>query len=503
MSRSDDHAVVSGFPMKPMGKTPSERVHEITTEFGAPEQTIYNHAEQEYHRGDTDKLDDADKDGFVYPDGGTKAWLVTLGALLGILPTWGMFFVAGTIENYIAHNQLAHESTSRISWIFSVFNCLVLSSGIISGLYFDVAGAQQPLALGSFIFVCGLIATANCKQVWSFVLAFGVCTGVGCGIVTSPMLGSVCHYFYRRRGLATAIAINGGSVGGAVFPMMLEGMFRRVGFAWTMRTMALIGLVCLALAFVLVRADPSKLTNRPRYANPQKPRPSPLRRAARTVRDCFDYKAMANPEYFWCTLGTSTAELSAGAVLTYLSSYCAKAGYAEADSFIVITILNSLTILGGIFFSVVADRWLGHFNVMVLMDLFMALFSLALWFPFGTRGRSIMYTFAALYGFFYGSMLNLCPVCCSKISRTDEFGRRYSTMYVFVGISFFAGIPISGAIIGDGTLARYRAFILFTAVMIIFSAGCFIISKTYALHRTRDSSSSLVAAARHHLFTMF
>ncbi|AAS51825.2 ADL095Wp [Eremothecium gossypii ATCC 10895] len=495
MTGVGDHVVAPDFPMKAM----SEQVHEITTEFGSPDQPVYGQAEGAGGTS-TGKLDEADKDGFVYPEGGTKAWLVTFGAMLGILPTWGIFFVAGTIENYIAHHQLAHESTSTISWIFSVYNCLVLSSGIISGLYFDVAGAQQPLALGTAIFVCGLIATANCHHVWSFVLAFGVLTGIGSGIVTSPMLGSVCHYFYRRRGLATAVAINGGSVGGAVFPMMLEAMFRRVGFEWTMRAMALIALVCLALAFVLVRADPSKLMVKPRT---QKPRAGPLRRVARTVRDCFDYKALANPEYFWCTLATSTAELSAGAVLTYLSSYCAKAGYAEADSFIVITILNSLTILGGILFSVVSDHWLGHFNVMILMNVSMALFSLAIWFPFGTRGRGIMYAFAALYGFFYGSMLNLCPVCCSKISRTDEFGRRYSTMYVFVGLFFFAGIPIAGAIIGPGSLVRYRAFILFTAVMIAFSAGCFVVSKTYALHRSRDARSSLLAAARHHLFTIY
>ncbi|AET39417.1 uncharacterized protein Ecym_4357 [Eremothecium cymbalariae DBVPG len=454
---------------------------------------------------DGEKDTNVEVDGFSYPEGGLKAWSVTVGAMLGVLPTWGLFFVTGTVQNHISKNQLANKSISSVSWIFSIYAFLVLSSGIFSGLYFDKCGTKQPLAIGSVIFIGGLIGVGNSKTIGQFILSFSVAAGIGSGIITSPMLGCVCHYFYRRRGIATALAINGGSVGGVIFPIMFGSLFDKVGFAWSFRIMSLIAAFCLTLTWFLVREDPEKLTVTTSEQAEYVKNYHPLRRSILTMRDAFDYKALAQGSYFWGTIATSMAEVSAGTTLTYIASYCTAVHYKESDSFAIVTTLNTLTIFGGFIFSFVADRWLGAYNVMIIVNIGLAFSGLIIWLPFGSRSTSNMYIFAAIYGFFYGSMLNLAPVCCGKISKTNEFGKRYATMYVLVGLFFLLGIPISGVILREESLSAYNNLIIFVSSISGTSAFLFAVSKYYALKSPSNSApaSSFLSVILTTLFTVF
>ncbi|SCU83845.1 LAMI_0C04962g1_1 [Lachancea mirantina] len=425
-------------------------------------------------------------DGHTYPEGGLDAWLVTFGSFLGIFPTWGLYFSAGVIQTYIASNQLAQVSTSTISWIFSLYNFFMLGSSVLSGLYFDVHGVRKPVLLGSALFLAGSFVLGNCSKVWHFLLCFSCLNGIGTGVLTAPLLGVVCHYFSRKRATATALAINGGSIGGVVYPLLLRSLYNKIGYSWTMRIMAFIALALLVASACLVKEDVSKLAPPSNTTASAKPREkttplSLLRDLARYILQSFDHKALSDPRFLFCTLGTCFAELSTGATLTYLASYCTDVGYSENDSFLVVTVLNALSIAGGYFYGYLADCFAGRFNVMVVINVCLGILPLALWLPFGQKKSAVMLAFAALYGFFYGSLLNLAPVCCGQICRTDQFGTRYSTMYFLVGLTFLAGIPITGAIIGDGTLTHYRRAIIFISTMAIVSGVFFFISKVFSV----------------------
>lgn len=434
-----------------------------------------------------------DKDGFTYDEGGLSAWSVTLGSFIGILPTWGLYFSAGIIQTYIASHQLGNVPTSTISWIFSTYNFFVLSSTMFSGVYFDKYGARKPLILGSILFVGGMFVVAISKKVWHFVLSLSFGVGIGSGILTSPFLGCVCHYFYKRRALATAVAINGGSIGGIIFPLMLRSLYDKLGFEWAIRMVGFISVGCFSVAIFLVREDPLKLMKE--HSKNQDKKKISLKRIYALIIDCFDYKALANSTFLCCTLGTCLAELATGTTLTYIASYCVAMGYSENNSFLVIIALNSMSIIGGYFYSFIADKVLGRFNVMIIINFSLGIVSLILWLPFGSKSKNVMYAFGLVYGFFYGSLLNLAPVCCGQISRTDQFGKRYATMYSLVSIFFLIGLPISGAIIGDGKLHNYNGFIIYSALLSIISSIFFLLSKSFAVNKY-DSSSQNETSSR-------
>lgn len=156
-------------------------------------------------------------DGLFYPEGGFAAWLVIFGCFCGFIPVFGMLNTIGVMENFIERNQLSSTSSSTVGWIFSIFSFVNFASCIFSGTYFDRNGAKGPLIVGSVLHVGGLFGMANSTELWQFILSFSIVTGLGNGILMSPLISVPSHYFLVKRGTATAIATTGGSIGGVIF----------------------------------------------------------------------------------------------------------------------------------------------------------------------------------------------------------------------------------------------------------------------------------------------
>ena len=78
--------------------------------------------------------------------------------------------------------------------------------------------------------------------------------GIGMGIIFSPPLTLIGHYFKRRRALATGIALSGSSTAGIVMPIMLNQLFKgKAQFAWGTRAVAFLISGLLVIASFLMR----------------------------------------------------------------------------------------------------------------------------------------------------------------------------------------------------------------------------------------------------------
>ncbi|CAI4213965.1 unnamed protein product [Parascedosporium putredinis] len=141
-----------------------------------------------------------------YPDGGKAAWICVFGSFCSLFAALSMMNSVGVYRDYLSENQLKSSSPGRIGWIFGFYNFFSFFAGLPLGPVFDAYGPRHLSLCGGVLLVTTYIALANCSEYWHFFLTFG-----GLGTV-----GSVQHWFLRRRGLATGMAISGGSVGGIV-----------------------------------------------------------------------------------------------------------------------------------------------------------------------------------------------------------------------------------------------------------------------------------------------
>jgi MFS family permease len=421
----------------------------------------------EYPIQDVSDKQGLDETHLDFPEGGKKAYLTVFGSFMGLIPAFGMINSVGAIEAYVSTHQLKDVSTSTVSWIFSIYTFIAYSSGIFSGTFFDRRGAFKPMLVGSIAFCAGLMATANATAVYQFILAFSVVVGFGTGMLISPLIGAVSHFFYKKRATATSIATTGGSLGGIVMPMMLRKMYDTIGFAWGLRVLSFFCMGCLICSLIFTRE---------RFHYEEEVKIDSWRKLLQIyVVDVFDYKSLFELKFMTCALAIALTECSLVIVLVYFPSYAIMRGNSEQTSFLLIITSNGSAILGRYIPGLIADH-LGRFNVVILMITVCGVISLVMWLPFG-ENLSVLYAFSALYGFFSGSILSLSPVCCGQISRTEEFGKRYSTMYLIVALTMLGLIPVAGAIIGDGTVERYNNYIGYSVGLLGAGISCYIVCR--------------------------
>lgn len=268
------------------------------------------------------------------------------------------------------------------------------------------------------------------------MLVFGVVGGVGTSLIFTPAVSAIGHFFMLKRGNATGIAAAGGSLGGIIFPLALQSLFPKIGWAWSLRVQGFIFLILLIVANLLIRA-----------------RLPP--RAGGSVLP--DFRIFRQPAFTLVTVGTFFLEFGLFVPITYLVSYALESGaMSQTFAFQLIAIFNAGSCLGRWAPGYLADIF-GRFNTMVATIFFCMSSSLGLWLPAavlsaeGDKHTSTIFgltiAYAVIMGFASGSNISLTPVCVGMLCDTEDYGRYYATCYTIVSFGTLTGIPIAGAII--------------------------------------------------------
>jgi MFS family permease len=299
------------------------------------------------------------------------------------------------------------------------------------------------------------------------MLSIGILSGAGSSLLFTPAVSSIGHYFLARRALATGIAATGGATGGIIFPLMLQSMFPKIGFAWSIRVLALIdAFLCLASVF-LVRSNRVNSSTAPK---------------ARSIKEYLpDLRILKKASFAWTTAGVFFMEWGLFIPIAYIASFATQTGAMSVNSAtILITLLNTGSVLGRFMPGFFADK-LGRFNAMIILLVFCGLSALGLWLPATLISsqaavKSMTISFALLFGFASGANISLTPVCVGQLCPTSEYGRYYATCYTIVAFGTLTGIPIAGMLI-KACQGGYLGVILFTGICYVFGTVCFVLGR--------------------------
>lgn len=192
------------------------------------------------------------------PDGGVKAWTQVACAWMICVTTWGYVNSFGVFQTY--YTERLGETRSTVSWVGSIQLWVIFVMSAFSGRALDAGLFIPTLIVGSFIQLIGIFVTSLCRNFWQLLLAQGLCTGLGSGIIFCPAMGLVTTYFTRKRALAIAIVTTGNSFGGGVYPVVVRQLLPKIGFPWTVRILGFLNMAFLlaAIAFMRPRLPPRK-----------------------------------------------------------------------------------------------------------------------------------------------------------------------------------------------------------------------------------------------------
>ncbi|KAF8596146.1 MFS general substrate transporter [Ceratobasidium sp. AG-I] len=364
------------------------------------------------------------------PDGGVVAWSTVLGAWLILFCTFGYANAFGVYEDYYTRVYMTNKTSSDIAWIGSTQLCLQLSMGLIAGKLFDEGYFHQTIAAGSLLYVFSLfmLSLAKENQYYQVFLPQAIGLGIGLGLLFLPAISVISHHFAKRRALAMGIVTSGSSCGGIVFPIMLNKIFERSGFAWGVRATAFVILAALIAGNLLMRTRLPPRSQRP-------PTPPP------------DIKAMFRDwAYLLSIAGAFLIILGMFFPIFYIQLFAVVHGLDNTLAFYSLAILNAASIFGRTIPNFIADK-LGPFNMLITCATINGALIFAM---FGVKSSGALIVFSILYGFFSGAYISLIsPIFISLSKNMQEIGIRLGLAFTILGAAALVGTPIAGALLSD------------------------------------------------------
>jgi MFS family permease len=186
-------------------------------------------------------------------------WLIM--AINLALPMYGLSFL---------NVHMADEfqfSRTTLGLAYSAFMVMTGLPGPLVAQLINRVGIRHTLIIGNLVLVSGAVAMATVVNSPLLLLIFGgfvigASDAIGGPI---PVQAAITFWFVRRRSLALALILSGGSIGGMIAPPVLEHVVSLSGGEWRYGwwLIAAMGLVAVAISFAFVRDRPEALGQTP------------------------------------------------------------------------------------------------------------------------------------------------------------------------------------------------------------------------------------------------
>lgn len=216
-------------------------------------------------------------------------------------------------------------------------------------------------------------------QYYQIFLSQGVLVGLSSAFLMNPTLAVISRRMPHRRGLAFGLAIGGSSVGGIVWPIMLQELLYKhdIGFGWTMRVAGFVMILPLCFACLTIRnpqtAAPTARSEPVQQNVVEKQNePNADKDGQVSEKKKADFTILKRPAFVILCLGLSCSYLGLLTPLFYISSYAIDQGVAPETAFNLLAGLNAASFFGRLVPGILADRY-GHFNLCAMAAFFAGL----------------------------------------------------------------------------------------------------------------------------------
>jgi MFS family permease len=357
------------------------------------------------------------------PDGGLQAWTQVFCVHMTILTTFGYMTSFGVFQTY--YQNTLDVSPSTISWIGSVQLFLLFGIGTFSGRATD-AGLFKPVYVAGAVFqMIGIFGQAQATTFWQLFLAQALCIGIANGLQFCPALALISTYFARKRAFAMGIAAVGSCTGGIVFPIIVQQLLPRAGYAWTVRVIGFLMLFSnvIAITFLRTRLPPRKS--------------GPLVEWGAFKEAPYTLYCVAMFFNFWGLYF----------VFFYIGSYGRNVlGVSYQESINLLLTIVAVGILFRLLPNYFADR-IGSLNTLIP---FCYLCGILMFGWIGIRSTSGLYVFGAIYGCGSACIQGLWPATIASLNKVPDMkkaGIRMGMAFSVVSIACLTGAPLGGALI--------------------------------------------------------
>ena len=296
--------------------------------------------------------------------------------------------------------------------------------GVSTGPSFDRGYLNTLLLVGSTLTALGIMMTSLCTEYWQFILAQGLCVGLGAGCLFVPSLAMVSTFFTKYRAIATGVVLLVISFVGIFYHIMFRRLQPSLGFEWATR---IIGFITIALLLIAIACMWSR--------SPPKP-----------PRAMFQPSAFKSPPYAMQSFGTMLGFIGLYIPIFYIQVYASAREVTQNEdyTFYLIPILNAGQFFGRILPNFFTNK-IGLMNAMIVDTFALAILGFG-W--IGVESVAGITIFAVLYGFFAGAFISLIPPVIVELTPDMTVVGTWLGMSLFVAaFGLLIGTPVAGSLI--------------------------------------------------------
>jgi MFS family permease len=251
---------------------------------------------------------------------------------------------------------IGHEfATSRTELMLPV-TIMALVSGLISpsfGNLMDRASLRRLMLLGAACLVTGFVALSFATSFLHIMIIYAVLMAPG-NTITGPMSAAVllARWFVAKRGRAIGIAVTGVSIGGLLFPVLIQGLLNHFEWREALRLVALVILVTAIPAAALIVDKPA---DRGRHPDGAAGETALMRQqAAETSMSTKDI--LTNPTFWLAALLFAIVMSGMAGMVTNLVPLAVDHGIEATQAASLIAFYSAGGLLAKLGFAGIADR---------------------------------------------------------------------------------------------------------------------------------------------------
>ena len=390
-------------------------------------------------------------------------WFVVTGAFLILAVSYGARYCFGIFVHPMFVDS--QWQMSAISLGFSINILMYALGGLVSGRLLDRMAPRWIMTIGACITALGFIATGFVRTPGQLYLTYGVLCGIGSAGIGMVVSGSsVGKWFVRRRGLAIGVASIGIGLGTmALTPVagyIVKNYHWRIGFIFLGVLVLIVGV--LVSQVLMGRSRPEEYNLLP---DGDRPGIEPLEQKT-DISHASSATVLSDYRFWVLVICFGGAIMAQAMVFVHQVSYAVDNNIGRIAAASSLGAIGVASIFGRFFFGWFSDHIRDPKYSALLGSLVMAS---GMFILLNTETAGMLYAYALVYGFGYGSIAPMMPVLLSDRFGRDVLGSAFGLLVFFTaGIGGSLG-PVLGGIIYDKTGSYNDAWRLNIILLIFIS----------------------------------
>ncbi len=399
-----------------------------------------------------------------------KGWTVTLAGLginlaLGILYTWSIF------KESIAASIKAHDG--RFTWELANLNdpyavcCLVFAGTMIfAGRLQDKLSPRFTAVIGGILTGLGLMWSSLSYSLLTWVLGFGVLTGMGLGFGYASATPPAIKWFApSKTGLIAGIVVAGFGLASVYIAPLSEFLIGDFGLS---NAMMIFGGGFLVVVCVLAQF----LVNPPEGYKPEVPATANGVPAAKAHVQEYSPGQMVKTMAFYKLWFLFCVGSGAGLMIIGNVAGMAKQSMG-AMAWVVVALMAIGNAGGRVVAGIVSDK-IGRTRTAAIMLGMQSLVMFSLLWSGATSAAYIVFA-ATFIGFNYGTNLSLFPSATKDYFGVKNFGVNYGLVFTSWGVGGFVLPKLSQTIVA--ATGSFQAAYILAGCLLAVSAGLALFTK--------------------------